>query len=537
MYFVQRLAALVLVSGCMFAQTTADSGLREGSISGVVWDASMAKPLAEVSLMLVGGSGRLNATTDANGAFKFSGLKPSDYRLVAGGSFGEVLGTKSIALKSGEDLTGVNLRVLLSGTISGRVIDENDEPIAGVHVFLVGTTYRTRGLLQYEPQAFAGTDAQGRYSLRGVRPGSSCFLVARKSPGRLEAQSSQPADPRERKPEPSDAWYPDFPSAERAVQVMLLSGEQRENVDIRSRRYPLRCVEGSTEAEGEPAALDFQLLDDLGILLSSGKTGPDGRFRFCGTGRSDFRILTFRQPTSGEAALVGSTVIPAGNEDISGLRIAAQSGLTLTGQVVWETGAPAEPITENLAVEFMPVNRRLLPFETGIRFKASLPGSFSADNLALEDYLVSVSGRPAGSYVKDMTYAGRSVLKTPLHLGTAVGNAELKIIIGRDAGSLTTTVRDQEGKPVSDVWVVVFSAEADSESALAKSMDANVTGPSGALTFGTLAPGKYLVIASSTWMDQGGDMLGRIWRARNKAKEIDVGPRATVDINLPPSDI
>lgn len=229
------------------------SGLREGSISGVVWDASMAKPLAEVSLMLVGGSGRLNATTDANGAFKFPGLKPSDYRLVAGGSFGEMLGTKAIALKSGEELTGA---------------------------------YRTRGLLQYEPQAFAGTDAQGRYSLRGVRPGSSYLRAA--------------------------------------------------------------------------------------IHLDASKAGQKPRGNRLRSISRFSMILAFRQPASGEAALAGSAVIPAGDEDITGLRIAAQSGLTLTGQVVWETGTPAGPITDNLSVEFTPVNRSPLPFETGIRFKAPL---------------------------------------------------------------------------------------------------------------------------------------------------------------------
>ena len=48
------------------------------------------------------------------------------------------------------------------------------------------------------------------------------------------------------------------------------------------------------------------------------------------------------------------------------------------------------------------------------------------------------------------------------------------------------------------------------------------------------APGKYFVLATDAEVDKSPESIGKLWNARNRAKEIEVGPNATVNVTLEP---
>jgi hypothetical protein len=45
----------------------------------------------------------------------------------------------------------------------------------------------------------------------------------------------------------------------------------------------------------------------------------------------------------------------------------------------------------------------------------------------------------------------------------------------------------------------------------------------------SLAPGKYYVLASRTPFDRTPETIGRLWGARDKGKEVELAPGATVE--------
>jgi hypothetical protein len=145
------LRAVLFLFACsaLFAQSTpSDSGA--GSISGTVRDIAGGRPLADVGLILVGPSGRVEQNASGEGQFKFSDLKPATHHLSAHGEFGEVLGSNSLDLKPDHEIAEVNLVVLPSGSISGRVTDERDGPVARVQVLLIGTGLGGKGVIRYQ---------------------------------------------------------------------------------------------------------------------------------------------------------------------------------------------------------------------------------------------------------------------------------------------------------------------------------------------------------------------------------------------------
>src|SRR5262249_5259850 len=101
--------------------------------------------------------------------FSFADLAPGNYRLVVHGLAGEVVATQSVALPAGEKVTRI-VRAVQSGSISGRVVDENREAVKGLQVELVTTVYES-GALKYVPRSTAEVNTQGEYRVVGLRPG------------------------------------------------------------------------------------------------------------------------------------------------------------------------------------------------------------------------------------------------------------------------------------------------------------------------------------------------------------------------------
>ena len=152
----------------------------------------------------------------------------------------------------------------------------------------------------------------------------------------------------------------------------------------------------------------------------------------------------------------------------------------------------------------------------------------------MDEYALQVNGVPAGVYLKDVTYDGHSVLREPLRLGTALGEAGLRIVLARDGGSINAKVADKDGNPAADAYVVVIPASSSSEAMLAAAMLSGQTDQTGAWSSAVLPPGKYFVIASQLPVDKSPECIGKLQRSRNKAEEVEISPRSAVQVTLAP---
>jgi hypothetical protein len=530
--FSQWFFALILACAAGFAQAP-PAAPPAGSIAGVIRD-STGKPLPEIALVLTGApGGRQTATTGEQGQFAFAGLPPGIYRLTAQ-SRSEVLGTKAITLDSGQELPAVELVVSPSGTISGRVLDDLREPAAGFVVVLMTSVYQS-GARTYEVHGAVTPDPQGKYLLRGVKPGLSYLLVARRRSPVRDAISKVAADPEKREREPAETWFPDAPAAESASPVVLFDGEQRAGVDIAVKRLAARCVEATLQTAVGPAALEYQILDGAGISVASGRAAADGRVRDCRPEHGALRIVAFQPPTQGVGPLFGSVAIPAGDSDVANLRVETQPEITLHGVVAIEGETPPEAANASLSVGISPFGRPPLAFEKSIGadlVKSAIPGSFSLPATSNESLLSTrLTNAPKGFYVKDVTLGGAPVHGNRLPLGGVAAGAELRISIGRDGGSLSVQVKDEQGKPMPDVWVVASPADAAGESEMSMRLWGGITNPNG--VYGEpLRPGKYLVVATRTWLNLNTETVSRLWRARANATPVEVGPNADLHLTL-----
>ena len=167
-----------------------------GAISGVVVDATTGQPVPGAVVSL----GRLDVSasvvpqprfvTDARGRFVFSNLPPSPSYYLGARRFGYTytrygwsapngpLATSDIAripIVDGQWAGDIKIPLWRLGSITGRVLDERNEPVVGAAVRAYSTRY-VSGQPQLVGGAIVATDDRGVYRISDLEPGR--YIVA-----------------------------------------------------------------------------------------------------------------------------------------------------------------------------------------------------------------------------------------------------------------------------------------------------------------------------------------------------------------------
>jgi hypothetical protein len=560
-------AALIplLLAAAAMAQDQGDKPpAKNASISGVVRDRVTGQPLADFSVstyvnatwsgnsIQMGASTRpVQSMTDQQGRYRLSDLPPGEYRISARAAqrFGSM--SERTVMLAGQDLENIDFRIAVDGIITGKVVDENKEPLPGVTVFLVEREYFLGSLGSFLRSA-GRTDDRGVYRIERVQAGHQYLLLAEKRDLRLPAISEAPLNPKLRRPVPMRTWYPNSPAADGASPVSLQPGERREGVDIEMKKSASYCVEGTLIASGGPGPIGFSIeaqhpssgVSNSGGMFSAspgGTTGPDGKFRICDLYPGVYRLSAIQWNNDpNQAPPYGVMEVTISDRDIRGVRLSASPGMPLEGEVVWDGAAPEKADTTTpdapkltLSLYFQPLLRASFRGDNNSA-RPEIPGPFSLPRMLVDDYQLRASVNSPGMYVKDVTYGGRSVLYEPLRLGSAIGGTGLRVIVARDGGRISAQVKDKDGNPMSDLRVVFVPADVASEAILSARLTSCQTNQVGSCRSITLPPGRYFVGASDSAVDHSPAVIERLWRSRNRFKEVELAPGGSAQVTLEP---
>ncbi len=542
---------LVAATACAQNQTQPQTNQpQSGSIGGVVRDASTNLPIPDVTVS----AGQKNSVTDANGHYLLNEVPPGSVRIYIVPDFrADRPGvTRNVVLGPGQDLTSVDLLIRPLGEISGKVVDQNHEPVPGVTVSLVARQYWL-GALRYNFVGLATTDDQGNYVLQRVEPGRAYLVVAHKRDIKLEPISSSPVNPKLRRPAWVPTYFPGTPSLDGAQPLTLTPGERRQGIDIQVLRSSSFCLEGMVQSPLGGGRVQFQISEpqpsygttgDSGTYggLPGGNPADDGKIRICNLHPGEYQLEVFTEPKGLDGpAFYGTMPVVVTDQDLDRIAAAPLPRVPLTAEVVWD-GTPPNTSPDKTSLTRLNINVESLTRTERIGDRIPIPGSVALKDMAIDDYHVEVlGGIPTGAYVKDITYGDRSVLHQPLRGGTASGQAPLRVVLAAGGGRISAAAMDKDGNPVPDTAVVAFPESAKSEVALADVMVTGRTDQNGTWSSGVLAPGKYEVIAPGlppgVAVDRSPETLGKLLRARSKAQEVDLAASASAQVTLTPTPL
>lgn len=521
-----------------------EDGGQPASVEGAVFDAVTGAPVAKVRLVLSGlGGGRRNTysvSTDAAGRFRFEAVMPGRYRLSASKnryarfSYGERRpgGPGAVLiLRPGQRLEDLVLKLTPAAVITGRVLDEDGEPVAYAQVSVLRYRYVNGEKRLLPVSRGATTNDLGEYRLFGLPPGRYYVSVnhrgAAGSPSFLASRARRDSS-RDSQAYPT-IYYPGVTDPAQAVLLKLQPGEERQGIDFRL--TPARAVTISGRVRGASGRVM--------VLLRSQRESPWARRRsgvladqktreFVIDGVLPGAYVLEAVTMGGEQRLFGRLPVTVGGDGLRDLVLELRPGVNVSGRVAFDGEAPESSLTR-IRVMLTPATGS--SFFGGRGGRVETGGSFVIRNVAPGRYRLRVSGFPENAYLKAAVVESRDVLENGFEVPEG-GLTGLAVTVGLQGGLVTGAVLDGDGQPVPGATVVLVPApERRRRTDLFRDV---TTDQYGRFLIEGVAPGEYKLFAfddveSGAWRDP--EFLEQ-WDDAGREVELDEGGREAVELDL-----
>ncbi len=540
------LFAAILLAAPVLAQQPSPAPAEEstGSIEGTVLDAVTGEPIRKAEVNLNGAATpggtqtNLTAGTDASGHFAFRALPAATYWLHAQhANYGYVAsaeGPARITLQTREQKSGIEIRLSPQGTISGKVVDEFEAPVANCFVSALRRQSQGGGRRGLVSRNGLATNDRGEYWIQGLEKGR--YYVNARCNGELEAPHAlMPArDPRRPTLVYAPQFYPGVPDTNGATRLGVAPGTETQGVDFRVHRVTGVTVRIRVDAP-DPSVLQNGNVQVLLLppSLDLSETGGIG-------GSMDRRNGEFqiRSVTPGSYVIVVGTTMTAANGPFYQGRLPLQVGATAPDPV-HVTLAPAtemsgtvevegdnQPALEALSVVLEPLSN--LPFPRPPQAHVNKDGTFTVTGVTPGRWRLLLWGGP---YIKALAIGERDA--SPFGFDLAPGTAgPIHILASGKTGQVQATVPAMAGGEAINFLLVPAEPER-LDAGLVRSSPAG----GGQATLQGVVPGRYRLYAFDApprWnLQELPEVLGAL---ENRATLIEVGEGQTVQVTAEPID-
>jgi uncharacterized protein (DUF2141 family) len=473
--------------------------------------------------------------TDEQGRFVFTGLDAGKYRITAERqgylrqSYGARRysgGSTPVAVSEGGTVKAINFRLSPQGVITGKVLDEDGEPVANVQVRAQKSVNRG-GKKQWNVVANANTTDIGEYRLPELQPGRYVVVT---SPRNNNAMANTPST----EPLPATAemtyaatFYPSTPDSSTAIPVDVGEGGEVRNIDIRLVKARVFRVRG--KVVGAPAGGRGM----VPVMLTARDGGPGQVQMAMGQARGGEGIFEIRNVPPGQYLAHAQTqgggqqAVAVAEVDVIGSHV---DGLVLTLSTGGDVQGSVKVVDVSTPVEMKNLQVSLRPVGFGAQAPRAKVGEdlkFTLKGVPPIRYAVNVSGYPDTCYVKSIQYGGADVTDNGVQM---TNGGTVEVTISGAAGQIDAVVMTKDSKVAASAQVLILKDAVPWQS---RSTDEN-----GMLSLHGLKPGDYKVIA---WEDVDPSQLWdtdflRKFENEGKSVKIDAGGHEAVQLKAIPPD-
>jgi len=466
---VRPIVVLFLLAASLAAQTA--------SVEGVVLNQSTGQPLSDVHVrVLTGDVATLSvervygAMSDRAGHFSISGMKPGLYLVVPerpGFVFvrqsGPVPATV-LALKAGQHITDQRVEMTACGFVSGRVVDDNGDPIQGAYLRLQAAPPDTDFVNPFAVPLQNYTDDRGEFRMV-VSPGKYYLQAV---PLNYRAMMDIRGGAVTATPYVA-TYYPNTQSMGEASAIQVKPGQEVASLEIRLAHARLPVPGGGAMGtlsiggmatgmpDGARATVSLlRAIQNAGAMqmFRGGMVDPQGKFLVGGLPPGSYKV--FAQYSAGKVRLQSEMVeVQLTGADVSNLQLRLAPGEDLGGSLEFAGEAPGAAPPHKIAVKLEsvesggPAAGETSPAEMG------KDGSFRIPTVFPGRYRLRVEPLPEGTFIRSVTLDRAAVDEAGFALSRG-GGSRLKIILSRNAGQVSGKVLDHDGAPLTSPLAAVL---------------------------------------------------------------------------------
>jgi len=427
------------------------------SITGTVVKEPGSQPLKKALVQVVAENqkegGNYTASTDADGHFHIENVVPGRYRIfiertgfVGVNEHGLKSEVNVFTVQAGQAVEDLLFRMLPTAVISGRITDEDGDPMAGVVVIALK---KKPGKSTRESVGTVGTNDLGEYRLAGLFPGQYWIVAMPPVDFRdYEKQEKSLAGAGQPDTRYVSTYYPGTYDAMQASALALKADDEMpvNFTLVPARTYRVRGIVTGVMAGQKPAV---ELVSKTGDSMRASEVGPDGQFEVRGVAPGSY-VVRASTPTESQSftAHQDVSVVAA---DVDGVKLTPLPSFTLSGHLHIEGNASGD-LTQYSAN----LRQAELPDDTGIFmsqefFGTNAPadriGNFEWKNVSPGNYVVQVYGGDGqGFFLKAVKLGGRNI-ETGF---TATGPATLDLLVSTKGGTVEGAVILREKKTEND---------------------------------------------------------------------------------------
>ena len=517
---VSRCCAVLLLASLGWAQQPEATG----TVDGNVVNALTGEPVNKAEVTLAGPPPQSAATTDASGHFVFRGLAAGSYWLnPQRPGYTTEDPPRQMTLAAGERKSGVEIRLVPLGTISGRVVDEYGLPVPNCFVQVMLRAFE-RGRNRLTPRGGEQTNDKGDYRIHSLPRGR--YYVDLRCWGELVAPHPlMPADdPRTPKLVIAPQFYPGVPDVNGAAQVAVAAGANARGIDFVARRINAVTVRGRILNAGENVQV-ILLSDQPGardwIQFSAGVDRSKGTFQISGVPPGSYLLVA---STMGAGPVYQARMpLQVGSTPPDPVNLALDPVPDLTGVVEVEGENP--PPLENFRVSLTPIDVPLSWQQPDAAIDRD--GRFTLPAVAPGRWQLSAA--QGQGYVKSFQIGEKDA--SPYGFDLLPGETgPLKIVVSMKTAQVKVTVAGAS----ADGFALLVPADPERLHAT------QVVGTHQAgCVFSNVAPGRYRVFAVATaqtaWDLQQRPDLVKPLEPRAQTVDLEEGQTAEVTVDLIPA--
>jgi len=480
--------------------------------------------------------------TDDQGRFQIKDLDPGTYRLYAARNgysrmeYGQKLmyrpGTV-LNITAGQNMKDVVFRLTPAGTITGRIVDDQGEPLPGLTVQVLRSTYDANGKRTLQPAGTAKTNDLGEYRLYWIAPGRY-FISANAAVSGLDALAASAAQAGLGGNNTNEVvapgyvltYFPNSTDYTRAVAVDVQPGAEVSGIlftMVRQPRYRVkgRVVDLATGMPPQTATLSLSprnsavAQNPLDAILGAAGGGnnynsADGTFELRDVAPGSYWLQALAQgappagaaqnPAGAAAAALASLTtsiqpLEITAADIENLTITMGAGVAIPGRVQIDGAAPPNFSLDRIGFALVPTNGVVSLGSLLQQARASTDGTFSLEKVNAGEYRLGVGGQLTPTmYVKSARFDQTDILSSGFAVSDKSPGA-LSVIISANGGQIEGTVLDKDSKALRGIPTVLIPDSNRERRDVYKTV---VTDQNGHFMMQGVTPGDYKLFA---WED------------------------------------